>query len=171
MRVTYRIPGEDEAVEVDVTPLGDPEASYRVTVRDRVFDLSAGSLRRAAFLRQAGEITVQVDGREYRLYDGRQRRRASAGAPGDPGSKLAPYLIWGPGQAPYAPMAGRIIRVLATPGDNVRAGDTLLILEAMKMEQQITAPHDGTVAKLLCEEGDQVAAGQELVVLQEPDET
>lgn len=163
MRVAYRIPGEDEAVEVDVTPLGDPEAGYRVTVRDRVFDLSAGSLRRAAFLRQAGEITVQVDGREYRLYDGRQRRRVSAGAPVDPGSS--------PGQAPHAPMAGRIIRVLAKAGDNVRAGDTLLILEAMKMEQQITAPHDGTVAKLLCEEGDQVAAGQELVVLQEPDKT
>ena len=151
MRVVYRIPGEDEAVAVDVAPLDDPEAGYRVTVRDRVFDLSAGSLRRAAFLRQAGEITVQVDGREYRLYDGRQRRRTSAGAPGDL----------------HAPMAGRIIRLVVKAGDNVRAGDTLLILEAMKMEQQITAPHDGTVSNLLCEEGDQVAAGQELVVLQE----
>lgn len=159
MRFTYQIPGEDEAVEVDVTPLGDPEAGYRVTVRDRVFDLSAGSLRRAVFLRQAGEITVQVDGREYRLYDARQRRRAPTSAPGDPGSS--------PWQVPHAPMAGRIIRVLAKAGDSVRAGDTLLILEAMKMEQQVTAPHDGIVAKLLCEEGDQVAAGQELVVLQE----
>ena len=132
-------------------PLGDPEAGYRVTVRDRVFDLPAGSLRRAAFLRQAGEITVQVGGREYRLYDARQRHRAPTSAPGDL----------------HAPMAGRIIRVLAKAGDSVRAGDTLLILEAMKMEQQITTPHDGTVSNLLCEEGDQVAAGQELVVLQE----
>ena len=155
MRYTYRIPGEDEAVEVDVTPLDDPEAGYRVTVRDRVFDLPARGLRRAAFLRQAGEITVQVDGREYRLYDGRQRRRASTSAPGDL----------------HAPMAGRIIRVLAKAGDSVQAGDTLLILEAMKMEQQITATHDGTVVSLLCEEGDQVAAGQELVVLQETGKT
>ena len=151
MRITYRIPGADEAVEVDVTPLDDPEAGYRVAVRDRVFDLSARSLRRAAFLRQGDEIIVQVDGREYRLYNGRQRRRVSVGAPGDL----------------HAPMAGRIIRVLAKAGDNVRAGDPLLILEAMKMEQQITAPRDGTVASLLCEEGDQVAAGQELVVLEE----
>ena len=151
MRFTYQIPGEDEAVAVDVTPLGDPEAGYRVTVRDRVFDLPAASLRRAAFLRQAGEITVQVDGREYRLYDARQRRRAPTSASGDL----------------HAPMAGRIIRVLAKAGDNVQAGDTLLILEAMKMEQQITAPHNGTVSSLLCEEGDQVAASQELVVLQE----
>ncbi len=151
MRYTYRIPGEDEAVEIDIAPLDDPEGGYRVTVRDRVFDLPARSLRRAAFLRQAGEITVQVDGREYRLYDARQRRRAPASAPGDL----------------HAPMAGRIIRVLAKAGDSVRAGDALLILEAMKMEQQITAPHDGIVASLLCEEGDQVTAGQELVVLEE----
>jgi biotin carboxyl carrier protein len=68
-------------------------------------------------------------------------------------------------------MAGRIIRVLAKAGDSVRAEDTLLILEAMKMEQQITAPQDGTVVSLLCEEGDQVAAGQELVVLQETGKT
>jgi biotin carboxyl carrier protein len=61
--------------------------------------------------------------------------------------------------------------VLAKAGDSVRAEDTLLILEAMKMEQQITAPHDGTVVSLLCEEGDQVAAGQELVVLQETGKT
>lgn len=151
MRVTYRIPGEAEAVTVDVAPLDDPEAGYRVTVRDRVFDLPARSLRRAAFLRQGGEITLQVDGREYRLYDARQRRHAPTGAPGDL----------------HAPMAGRIIRVLVKAGDSVQAGDTLLILEAMKMEQQITAPHDGTVASLMCKAGDQVVAGQELVVLEE----
>lgn len=154
MRYTYRIPNEDAAVEVDVTLLDDPEAGYRVTVRDRVFDLSARSLQRAAFLRQGGEITVQVDGREYRLYDGRKRPRAPTSAPGDL----------------HAPMAGRIIGVLAKAGDSVRAGDPLLILEAMKMEQQIAAPHDGTVAKLLCKEGDQVAAGQELVVLEESED-
>lgn len=150
MRYTYRVSGEDEAVEVDIAPLEDPETGYRVTVRDRIFDLSTGSLQRAAFLRQAGEITVQSDGREYRLYDARQHRRAPLSAPGDL----------------HAPMAGRIIRVLAKAGDSVRAGDTLLILEAMKMEQQITAPHDGVVDSLLCEEGDQVAAGHELVVLE-----
>lgn len=159
MRYAYRIPGEAEAVEVEITPLDDPEAGYRITVRDRVFDLPVGSLRRAAFLRQGGEITVQVNGREYRLHDGRQRHRAPTRTPGDPGSS--------PGQAPHAPMAGRIIGVLVKAGDSVRAGDALLILEAMKMEQQITAPHDGTVASLLCKEGDQVAAGQELVVLRE----
>ena len=149
MKVSYRVPGEEGIVEVDVLPPEDPDAGYRITIGERVFDVPAASLRRAAFLRQAGEITVQVDGREYRLYDGRQRR-TPAGKMGDL----------------HAPMAGRIIRVLAKAGDGVRAGDNVLILEAMKMEQQILAPRDGIVARLLCEEGDQVAAGQELLVLQ-----
>lgn len=51
------------------------------------------------------------------------------------------------------------------PGNAVKAGDTLIILEAMKMEQQFTAPHDGVVARILCREGDQVSAGTELVTL------
>ena len=151
MKVTFRIPDSDEVVEVDIAPPDEPDAGYRVTVGTHVFDLPAASLQRAAFLRQAGEITVQTGGREYRLYDGRQRRRTPADTPG----------------GLHAPMAGRIIRVMANSGDDVRAGDTLVILEAMKMEQQIMAPRDGTVARMLCREGDQVAAGQELVVLQE----
>ena len=154
MKVTYRLPGEDGVVEVDVAPPDDPHAGYRVTVGERVLDVPAAALRRAAFLRQGGEITVQVDGREYRLYDGRQRR-APAAVAGDL----------------HAPMAGRIIRVLASAGDGVRAGDPLLILEAMKMEQQILAPRDGIVAGVLCGEGDQVTAGQELVTLQEDGQT
>jgi biotin carboxyl carrier protein len=47
----------------------------------------------------------------------------------------------------------------------------LLILEAMKMEQPITAPHDGIVARLLCEEGMQVQTGMELVVLEQASTT
>jgi len=63
-------------------------------------------------------------------------------------------------------MAGKIIRVLVQPGEPVKAGTTLLILEAMKMEQEVTAPRDGVVTRLLCREGDQVTAGTELVVVE-----
>jgi 3-methylcrotonyl-CoA carboxylase alpha subunit len=62
-------------------------------------------------------------------------------------------------------MAGKIIRILVRPGEPVNAGATLLILEAMKMEQQITAPQDGVVTRLLCREGDQVTTGTELVAM------
>ncbi len=64
-----------------------------------------------------------------------------------------------------AQIAGRIVRVNVKPGDTVKAGDVLLILEAMKMENEIKAPKDGTVREVLVTEGARVAEGDPLVVL------
>jgi 3-methylcrotonyl-CoA carboxylase alpha subunit len=150
MRFSYRRSAEDEhTVEVDIVPLDHSADSYRVTVGEQVFELSARLLHRAAFIKEAGEIIVQYKGQEYRLYDAAQRRRMIPQLAGDLRS----------------PMAGKVIRVLVQPGDPVKAGDTLVILEAMKMEQQIVAPQNGRVDQILCHEGDQVTAGMELVTL------
>jgi acetyl/propionyl-CoA carboxylase alpha subunit len=66
-----------------------------------------------------------------------------------------------------APMPGKVIKVNVKPGDAVKAGQVLLVLEAMKMEQATRTPADGTVAQVLVREGDQVTAGQTLVVMAE----
>lgn len=58
-----------------------------------------------------------------------------------------------------APMPGNILDVKVKPGDSVKAGDTLLILEAMKMENEISAPQDGTVASVDVRKGDVVDSG------------
>jgi biotin carboxyl carrier protein len=60
-------------------------------------------------------------------------------------------------------MPGRIVRVLVTPGDPVRKGAGLLILEAMKMENEIQAPVDGIVDDIFVEAGRTVEAGADLV--------
>ncbi|HVE70918.1 MAG TPA: biotin/lipoyl-containing protein [Thermoanaerobaculia bacterium] len=60
-------------------------------------------------------------------------------------------------------MPGRVVRVLVNQGDAVRKGAGLLILEAMKMENEITAPADGTVDQLFVEAGQTVEAGADLV--------
>jgi geranyl-CoA carboxylase alpha subunit len=70
--------------------------------------------------------------------------------------------------AVLAPMAGRVIRVEAAPGDVVAKGDCLIVVEAMKMQHRIAATADGTVEKVLAKEGDQVAARQLLVAMVEP---
>jgi acetyl/propionyl-CoA carboxylase alpha subunit len=62
-----------------------------------------------------------------------------------------------------AMMPGRVVRVLVTKGETVRKGAGLLILEAMKMENEITAPADGTVDELFVEPGQTVEAGAELL--------
>jgi biotin carboxyl carrier protein len=141
---------DDQIIEVDIVPVPECQGSYQVTVGEHVFELAERLLHHAAFYKEAGEITLQLEGREYRLFDASQRRRHGPTGAGDL----------------HAPMAGKIIRVLVQPGEHVKAGATLLILEAMKMEQQITAPQDGVITRLLCREGDQVTAGTELVVLE-----
>jgi 3-methylcrotonyl-CoA carboxylase alpha subunit len=65
-----------------------------------------------------------------------------------------------------APMPGRIIQVMSRPGDAVKKGQALLILEAMKMEHTITAPVDGVVKEIHFAAGEQVLEGAELVRLE-----
>ena len=62
-----------------------------------------------------------------------------------------------------SPMPATIIKVSAVVGAAFKRGDTLVVVEAMKMELPIAAEHDGTVKAVLCHEGDLVQAGQTLV--------
>jgi 3-methylcrotonyl-CoA carboxylase alpha subunit len=62
-----------------------------------------------------------------------------------------------------APMPGKVVALLVHTGDEVKAGQPLVVTEAMKMEHTLTAPRDGRVAELLCRVGDQVPEGAELL--------
>ena len=66
-----------------------------------------------------------------------------------------------------APMNGSVVRVLVAAGQNVEAGATLVVMEAMKMEHSIRAPQAGVVKALYCAEGDMVSEGAALVELEE----
>jgi biotin carboxyl carrier protein len=65
-----------------------------------------------------------------------------------------------------APMPGRVVRVLAATGDSVEAGQGLMVVEAMKMQNEIKSPKAGRVASLPVEEGATVAAGQVLATIE-----
>lgn len=64
--------------------------------------------------------------------------------------------------AVVAPMPGTVIRIEKSEGELVKAGDLVLILEAMKMENEIFSPKDGTIKKMNCEVGGTVAGGEVL---------
>ena len=66
-----------------------------------------------------------------------------------------------------APMPGKVLEVMVEVGQEVTAGTTLMILEAMKMEHRLTAPFDGLVAELHATAGRQVADGTILAVVEE----
>jgi glutaconyl-CoA decarboxylase len=63
-------------------------------------------------------------------------------------------------------MPGKILDIKVTPGDVVKSGTVLVILEAMKMENDIMAPADGTVRAINVKEGDSVNTGDVLVVIE-----
>ena len=68
-----------------------------------------------------------------------------------------------------APMPGTVVSVAVEAGQQVEAGDVVLVLEAMKMQHRVSAPHAGTVTEIDVKPGQQVAAGEVLAVVEEVD--
>jgi len=74
--------------------------------------------------------------------------------------------ISGEGEAIKAPMPGTIVDVKVSVGSSVKKGDILLVLEAMKMENELAAPFDGVVSQVLAVKGTSVAADDVLILVQ-----
>lgn len=104
----------------------------------------------------AGQAVVVVNGTPIAVAVGGQRRRRPDEA-GHAGS--------GP-QNLTAPMPGKVVRVLVSMGDEVRARQPLAVIEAMKMENELRALRDGTVAAVLARQDESVEAGALLIVIQ-----
>lgn len=126
------------------------------------------------------KFVIKVNGNSYEVEveevsSGVTAPRTSATAPKPvaPSSSPAPSpkaetreVVVSEGQEVVeSPMPGNIWKVLVAEGDTVKAGDTLLILEAMKMENEILAPRDGKVASIAVKEGSAVNTGDKLVVI------
>lgn len=70
------------------------------------------------------------------------------------------------GKAIVAPLPGTVVTVVKKAGDRVKIGDVLLILEAMKMENEIVASFEGTISQVLVSKGSTVKTGDQLVIIQ-----
>ena len=134
-----RLDGRD--IPVDVAQLGPGRIS--LLVAGRSYDVSRGA---------SGSITVGERSYEVELTDPkswRGRRGASAAASGP--------------QNLTASMPGKVVRVLAQKGSKIHKGQGVLVIEAMKMQNEIRSPRDGIVSAVLVQEGASVNAGQALV--------
>jgi len=106
--------------------------------------------------RFAGQLTVTVDGMAVPVVvNGRRRRRRDDAAAGGSGP-----------QKLTAPMAGKVVRVLVKAGDAVDARQPMVVVEAMKMENELRATRGGVVSEVHAREGKSVDAGALLVTIQ-----
>jgi acetyl/propionyl-CoA carboxylase alpha subunit len=136
--------GLDRSMSTEVTDVGG--GMYRVIVNGRseiVWTAVAG-----------GERWAFWNGRLFTRRDDRAHR----------GPRAAPRT--GGRQSLAAPMPATVLKVLVAPGAKVRKGDTLMILEAMKMELPVRAAGDGLVRAVSAREGELVQAGAPLVELE-----
>ena len=122
------------------------------------------------------KLNITIDGKTYEVDVEPAEPESPAGAPHNvSGLNLssAPVRVPAASAAPPAesrleneekvcrsPVSGIVVRVAAQVGQNLQPGDILLVLEAMKMETNITAPSAGKVAAIRVNQGDSVQAGQ-----------
>lgn len=117
-------------------------------LRTREVRLGGTGTERFAFSNGATHALSVFSARAARM---RARKRASGGASG--------------ALTICSPMPGRVVKVLVAEGDAVAVGQGVVIVEAMKMENELRAEAAGVVASIKCAEGDLVGGGDELVVL------
>jgi acetyl-CoA/propionyl-CoA carboxylase biotin carboxyl carrier protein len=106
-------------------------------------------------------VVVELDGRRVPV-----RMWGDLAAPPEPPAAAAHAVLHGGAGAILAPMQGTILQVMVEEGQDVRAGDVVCVLEAMKMENHIAATNDGTVTAVSIGAGDVVDTGQVLVSLE-----
>ena len=158
---TYEVNGVMVTIQIEPSPDG----TYTATIGEREYSVEVMALRDGGWLlniggerlrvygaAQGSTRYVNVAGRQHTLTvpDMSRRRRAGGG-----GGDLT------------AQMPGQVLDVLVRAGDAVEPGQTLLLLEAMKMEIRVAAPRAGVVKRLLVSTGAVVERGQKLVEIEE----
>jgi biotin carboxyl carrier protein len=151
---TYAVLVDETRYDVDAARTGD---SWSLLVGHRSYDVVCGHER-------SGVMTVLVNGRAVPVDLSlptalRARPRHSRAGSDDPGVQRGPLSV-------VAPMPGRIVKVQVRPGDVVEARQGLIVIEAMKMENELRAARPGTVKEVRVAEGDLVEARMVVVVIE-----
>lgn len=149
-------------------------SSYRFIIGGKTYDVTVNNVA-------GGKASVEVNGKAYEVEipaaEGASPAPAAqtpaaaetrpVPAPEAPAAKRAAAPAPAAGSAKIcSPLPGVIIDVCVTPGQSVKAGDKVAVLEAMKMENDILAEKDGVVASVHVSKGDSVLEGADIVTLQ-----
>jgi biotin carboxyl carrier protein len=147
----YRVTLDEQVIEVDARPVTPGVRSVRIEGVSHLASVSADPTA------AEGEMIVQVGGEIHAVRVEDAARHAIRTRGGAAGAAR--------GQTVKAPLPGKITLIVVKPGDAVNRGDTLLVIEAMKMENELKAAAAGTVSEVHVSPGQAVNPGDVLVVI------
>ena len=133
-------------------------SNYRITIAGQTYEVEVGDL-------SSSPVQVSVDGTVYQVEIPESGSTASV-----PSVVTKPPQVFSRATVPVsgddgvvrAPMPGRIVNVSVAVGDRVTKGQSILVLESMKMENTVSSPINGTVSAVHVEAGDSIQHGQTL---------
>jgi biotin carboxyl carrier protein len=164
MKLNARVGETDHEIVVE-----RHDATFRVTVDGQTFDVDARSLTGDFYtILMRGRsywVSAEAEGDSYLVRHGAAVQRVTLTDP----SRRARQGGLAAGRGPAAVttlMPGKVVRVLVAVGDVVQPGQGVVVVEAMKMENEITAPKAGKVTQVLVEAGRAVEGGATLVVVE-----
>ena len=128
---------------------------YRVTLNDRVYEVEV----------EAGEAMLIDEYEAKAPVQAAPVQQAAAPAQAAPVQQAAPAQSVAAGDAVKSPMPGNVLKIQVAQGQQVKEGDLLIVLEAMKMENEIVSTKSGTVAQILVNKGQVVETGTPLIVI------
>ena len=141
-----------QAIRIDGEPI-QPAAAEIIEVEPGVYSVIAGGVSREA--RASGdEIVVAGHRFHFEVDDPRRWKRSGHAAQAHGRASIT------------AAMPGKVVRILVAVGDEVKAGQGIVVVEAMKMQNELKAPRDGRVTAVDVRENDSVNAGAPLVTIE-----
>ena len=169
MEYRYQFSGDDKDQDGKTVHVERQGNRYRITIGGHTYEVAVEKS-------EPGMIAFTADGQHYRAFiasDGNRRYVAFAAdarvyeltQTDTAGTASRRRAAATSENVLSAAMPGQVVKVLVADGENVKRGQTLVLLEAMKMEIRVTAPRDAQVIKVLCKDGQIVERGQRLVEL------
>ncbi len=138
-------------------PVADDGSQPPATTGDGTYTVKLNGKSYTASVAGDGKVSVTVNGKTY---------ETEVAEGGDAEASTAETSsAGGDGEPVAAPLTGNIFKILVSEGDSVEEGETIIVLEAMKMETEVKAQKAGTVSKICVREGDSVNSGDTLIEL------
>jgi biotin carboxyl carrier protein len=164
--MTYEIAIDGRVYRLDLTQ-ADGRWSCRVDGREAEVDavLARPNVLSLRLGNRAYEVKCERVGADIHIWVGSQRFAAEVRDPRSLRSRARSADDQGPRKL-TAPMPGKVVRILLSQGAQVEAGTGVLVVEAMKMQNEVKSPRKGTIQKILVSEGAAVNAGDVLAIVE-----